>query len=210
MFANLQPRSLNRHRAAFAVTAVFAVLLLPILTAQAATPKQVLNPAMPEILQKVAQQLPDAWHPKQMRNGDVRFRNPVQNLNARIDRHGIHLMAADGFTFNMQLSHFGFNGAFKKPRTGSAQISGVRVDVIHDRDLSEWFINSPVGIEQGFRLMRAFQKPKNGRSWHTRDNFELFFKLSGDWWIWAPPSMPGRFTYLCGIRQAGFSASSKN
>jgi hypothetical protein len=135
---------------------------------------------MPEILEKVAQQLPDAWQPKQMRNGDVQLQNPVQHLNARINRHGIHLMAADGFTFDMQLTHFGFNGALKKPRPGRAQISDVRVAVIHDRDLSEWFINSPVGIEQGFRLMRAFEKPKNGRYGSTRDSFELHFKLSGD------------------------------
>jgi hypothetical protein len=89
-------------------------------------------------------------------------------------------MAADGFTFDMQLTHFGSNGALKKPRPGRAQISDVRVAVIHDRDLSEWFINSPVGIEQGFRLMRAFEKPKNGRYGSTRDSFELHFKLGGD------------------------------
>ena len=182
MFTNLQARSLKRYRAAFAVPAVFAVsiLLLPILSAQAATPKQVLNPAMPEILEKVAQQLPDAWHPKQKRNGDAQLRNPVQHLNARIDRHGIHIMAGDGFTFNMQLTRFGFNGALKKPRPGGVQINGVRVNVIHDHNLSEWFVNSPMGIEQGFRLMGGFEKPKNRRSGSARESFELHFNLSGD------------------------------
>ena len=181
MFAHLQPHSRKRYRATFALPAVLAlsILMLSTLSTQAAAPKQALNPMMPEILEKVAQQLPDVWHPRQMRNGDVQLNNPMQQLNARIDRHGIHLTAADGFTFDMQLTHFGFNGALKKPRPGRAQISGVRVDVIHDRHLSEWFINSPVGIEQGFRLMRAFEEPKNGRQGSERDRFELHFKLSG-------------------------------
>ena len=127
MLANLLPRSRKCYRAAFALPAIFAISLLlsTILTARAAAPKQVLNPAMPEILEKVAQQLPDAWHPKQMRNGDVQLHNPVQHLNTRIDQHGIHIMAGDGFAFNMQLTRFGFNGALKKPQPGGVQVNGV-------------------------------------------------------------------------------------
>lgn len=180
MFANLQPRSRKFYRTIFALPAVFAIsiLLLPIPTAQAAAPKQVLNPAVPAILEKVAQQLPESWHPKRMRNGDVQLHNPVQHLNARIDRSGIHLITKDGMTFNMQLTRFGFNGALKKPRPGSTQINGVRVDVNHDCDLREWFINSPAGIEQGFCLMRAFEKPKNEQHGSARDSFELQFKLN--------------------------------
>jgi hypothetical protein len=182
MFANLQPRSRKCCRADYALPVIFmiSILLLSVLTARAEAPKQALNPMMPEILEKVAQQLPDAWHPKQTRNEDVLLHNPVQHLNARIHRDGIHLIAADGFAFNMQLTHFGFSGALKKPRPGGVQINGVRVNVIHDRDLSEWFVNSPVGIEQGFRLIRAIEKPKNGRYGSVRDNFELHFKISGD------------------------------
>jgi hypothetical protein len=143
MFAHLQLRSRKRYRAAFALPAfmVLSILMLSALCTQAAAPKQALNPMMPEILEKVAQQLPDAWQPKQMRNGDVQLQNPVQHLNARINRHGIHLMAADGFTFDMQLTHFGFNGALKKPRPGRAQISDVRVAVIHDRSIRRWASN---------------------------------------------------------------------
>jgi hypothetical protein len=89
-------------------------------------------------------------------------------------------MAADGFAVNMQLTHFGFSGTLKKTQARGAQISGIRVDVVHDRDLSEWFINSPVGIEQGFRLMRPFAAPKNGPNGSVCGNFELHFKLSGD------------------------------
>ena len=182
MFASLPLSGRKCCRADYALPAIFviSILLLSIITAQAAAPKQALNPMMPEILEKVAQQLPDAWRPKQMRNGDVQLHNPVQQLNARVNRHGIHLVAADGFVFNMQLTHFGFNSALKKTRPGNAQINGVRVDVIHDRDLSEWFINSPVGIEQGFRLMRPFVKTKNGRYENVCDSFELLFKISGD------------------------------
>ncbi len=180
MFADMQPRNVNRQWAAVAVLAAFAVLLFPILTARAAAPKLALNPAMPQILQQVVEQLPDYWHPGQMRNGDVQLRNPVQRLNARIDPQGIRLMCANGFTFSMQLTHFGFKGSLKTTRSGSLQINGVRVEMIHGPDLSEWFINTPVGIEQGFYLMRASQEPKTGAGSHTQNNFELHFKLGGD------------------------------
>ena len=97
MFVSMQSRNRKCCRTDVAIPAIFviSILLLSILTAEAAVPKQPLDPMMPEILEKVARQLPDAWHPRQMPNGDVQLQNPAQQLNARIDRHGIHLVAAD-------------------------------------------------------------------------------------------------------------------
>ena len=56
----------------------------------------------------------------------------------------------------MQLLRFGFNGRLKIPQAGRADIDGVRVDVMHAAGLYEWFINTPLGIEQGFTLMPVF------------------------------------------------------
>jgi hypothetical protein len=135
---------------------------------------------MPQILQEISQQLPDKWHPCPMRNGDVQLHNPVQRLTAHIDGQGIHLKAANGRTLKMRLTHFGFNGRLKTPQTGNVHIHGVRVDVVHDADLREWLINTPLGIEQGFSLMRAFDEPHAGTISGAHHRFELHFKLGGD------------------------------
>ncbi len=180
MVANLQFLKLNRQTAAVAVAAFIAVLLFSIKTAPAAAPNQLLHPTMPQILQEMSQQLPDKWHPRPLRNGDVQLLNPVQRLKAHIDGHGIHLKAANGRTLKMQLTHFGFNGRLKTPQPANVHIHGVRVDVVHDPDLNEWFINTPVGIEQGFSLMRAFDEPHAGAISAAHHRFELHFKLDGD------------------------------
>jgi hypothetical protein len=80
----------------------------------------------------------------------------------------------------MQLTHFGFNGRLKTPQPGSVRIDGVRVNVNHDPDLSEWFVNTPVGIEQGFYLMRAFQEPQKGGDSPALYRFALHFRLDSD------------------------------
>jgi hypothetical protein len=135
---------------------------------------------MPQILQELSKQLPEEWHPCPMRNGDVQLHNPMQRLKAHIDGQGIHLNAANGRTLKMQLTHFGFNGRLKTAQTGNVQIHGVRVDVVHDADLREWFINTPLGIEQGFSLTRAFDEPHAGAISGAHHRFELHFKLDGD------------------------------
>ncbi|MGD8335040.1 MAG: hypothetical protein PVF11_15335, partial [Desulfobacterales bacterium] len=147
MFAILPSCRLNRVGAAVAAAAFLTVLLVSIPAARAASPNQLLHPMLPQILQELSRQLPDDWHPRLMRNGDVQLHNPVQRLKAHIDGQGIHLNSANAFALKMQLTHFGFNGRLKTPQSGNVHIDGVRVDVVHDADLKEWFINTPVGIE---------------------------------------------------------------
>lgn len=180
MFANLQPYKLISRWAAFVTAVLFTLLSSATVSVGATRSKQLLHPAMPKILQQVSAQLPAEWHPRQMRNSDVRLHNPLQRLNAQIDRHGFHLKAQDGFTLKMQLLRYGFNGRLKTPQAGRVDINGVRVDVIHAAGLSEWFINTPIGIEQGFTLTRAFQEPRKGTDASGPYHFELQFKLGGD------------------------------
>ncbi|MDX1708012.1 MAG: FG-GAP repeat protein, partial [Desulfobacterales bacterium] len=159
---------------------MFALLLLPASSVCSTDPTPVLNPAMPQILQQVSAQMPADWHPLQMRNGDVHLHNPLQRLNARINRHGIRLQVQDGFGLKMQLVRFGFNGCLKTPQAGRVDINGVRVDVMHAAGLDEWFINTPIGIEQGFTLMTASNAPHKGPDTSGSHRFELHFELSGD------------------------------
>ena len=180
MFAKLQVNKLIPRRAAFAVTALLALLLLPTVSVCATPSNPVLNPDLPQILQQVSAQMPADWHPLQMHNGDVRFYNPLQRLNAQINRHGIQLEAQDGFTLKMELVRFGFDGHLKTAQSNRVGINGVRVDIMHAAGFSEWFVNTPIGIEQGFTLMPVFAESQNKTIASGPHRFELHFKLGGN------------------------------
>ena len=180
MYTGMQSRMFNWQRAVVSAAAVFITLLLPILAVRAAASKQVLNPALPQILQLMSRELPDDWHPHRLPGGDIHLNNPTQGLMALIDADGIRLKAENGSTLGMQLIRFGFNGHLETPKSGKIRINDTRVEVIHDPDFTEWFINTPIGIEQGFSLMRSFQESPEGIDANTRDLFELHFKLDGD------------------------------
>ncbi|MGD9054819.1 MAG: hypothetical protein PVF38_01695 [Desulfobacterales bacterium] len=180
MFVNFLPLSLNRQSAVFTTFTFVGILLLTVLGAQPAACKPALNTEMPQILQAVSEQLPDEWHPSWMSSGEVKMLNPVQRLNARIDHNGVRLTAANGLRFSMQLTHYGFNSRLQTPQSNRVRINGVRVEVRHDPDLSEWFINTPLGIEQGFYLQRGYHQPEAADDSRTQSNFELHFKIGGD------------------------------
>ncbi len=180
MFAKLHVYKLIPRWTAFAAAALLALLSLLTIAVCTTYATQILNPEMPQILQQVSAQMPADWHPRQMHNGDVHLHNPLQRLNAQIDRHGIHLKVQDRYRLNMRLLRFGFNGRLKIPQAGRADIDGVRVDVMHAAGLCEWFINTPLGIEQGFTLMPVFAESQKETDASGSHLFELHFELGGD------------------------------
>lgn len=181
MFVNFLPLDLKRPSAVFATSRLFVgILLLTVLSARPAVCKPALNTELPQILQAVSEQLPEEWHPRRMPGGQVKIMNPVQRLDARIDRNGVRMTAASEFTFHMQLSHYGFDSDLQIPSSNRVAINGVRVEVRHDPDLSEWFINTPLGIEQGFYLKRGYHQRAVASESAVRSNFELHFKMGGD------------------------------
>ena len=181
MFSNFPSHNLNRKSVVFPTSRlIVGILVLMVLSAQPAICKPALNTELPLILQAVSEQLPAEWHPRQMHSGEIKMVNPVQRLDARIDRNGVRMTAAKGFTFNMQLTHYGFNGNLQTPKSYHVRINGVRVEVRHDPDLSEWFINTPLGIEQGFYLKRGYHRPATVDDSRAHSSFELHFEIGGD------------------------------
>jgi hypothetical protein len=181
MFVNFLPLNMNRPSAGLPTSMLlFGILLLTVLTAQPAVSKPALNTDLPQILQSISEQLPAEWHPRQMRSGAVKILNPVQRLDARIDRNGVRMTAANGWSFSLQLTHYGFGSDLQTPQSNRIRINGVRVEVRHDPDLSEWFINTPLGIEQGFYLKRGQHQPATVDRSRAQSNFELHFKIGGD------------------------------
>ena len=161
------------------LAAAFCAFFMLILPARAATPKTVYGPDLPALLQVVAEQLPAEWHPQRMENGDVQLDNPVHRFKALINQEGIEIRSENGFTFGLELVRFGFGRALNMPRSGAARINGVRVELSHDPDLVEWFINTPAGVEQGFRLTQAPQEQKGDSISQPGGDFELNFTLRG-------------------------------
>lgn len=180
MFAKFMPFHPFRQWAAVQTFVFVALLLLSILAPQRAMPMQTSNTMMPQILQAISEQLPAGWHPKQMHDGDLNMQNPSQGLNARINGDGIRMTAANRFSINMQLTRYGFDGNLKAPHAGSVRINGVRAEMVHGPDLSEWFVNTPLGIEHGFYLRRSSDQPQKTDGARAQGNFELHFKLGGD------------------------------
>ena len=172
MFVNIMSRNVNRQSAVLATTTVFVgFMLLTVLSARPAICKPASNTELPQILQAVSEQLPAEWHPRQMHSGQINMINPVQRLVAGIDRHGVRMRSANGFTLHMQLTHYGFSGNLQTAKSYQARMNGVRVEVRHDADLSEWFINTPLGVEQGFYLRRGYRRPAAGDGARAKSNF---------------------------------------
>ena len=180
MAVNILHFKLKRQSAVLQTSIFVGIIWLVVFGAQPAVGKPALNAGLPQILQAVSEQLPDEWHPGRMRGGKVKMNNPVQRLDARIDRNGVRMTTANGFTLSMRLTHYGFNGNLQTPKSTRASINGVRVEVHHDPGLSEWFINTPLGIEQGFYLKRGCHDPATVSESPTQSNFELHFKIGGD------------------------------
>ncbi len=180
MVVNFLLFNLKRQSVVLQTSIFVGLILFAALGAQPASAKPALNTELPQVLQAVSEQLPDEWRPGRMHSGEVKIHNPVQRLDARIDHNGVRMTAANGFTLSMQLLHYGFNGHTQTPKSYRARINGVRVEVRHDPDLSEWFINTPLGIEQGFYLKRGYCGPATADESITQSNFELHFKIGGD------------------------------
>jgi hypothetical protein len=180
MFVYFRSCNLNRPTAVLQITMLAGILLITVLTARPSVAKQAFSTHMPRILQAISEQLPDGWHPRRMRGGAVKMHNPMQRLKARIDRHGVHLTAANGCYLNMQLIQYGFNGSLQTPQSNRVEINDTRVEVIHDPGLSEWFLNTPVGIEQGFYLKQGHLQKTIPDNMLAHRNFELHFKMGGD------------------------------
>ncbi|MGD2099837.1 MAG: hypothetical protein PVG35_19850, partial [Desulfobacterales bacterium] len=171
---------LNRQSAAFQSSLFIGILLIIAITAQPAFGRPALNTKTPQILQAVSERLPDGWHPSLISNDAAEMDNPAQRLNVRIDRNGLRVTTANGYTFSMQLTQYGFGGNLQTPEFNRVHVHGVRVEVIHDPDLRGWFINTPLGIEQGFYLKSGYRQPATAIDSLTQNNFELHFKMAGD------------------------------
>lgn len=108
----------------------------------------------PVVARAMAQHLPDSW---QVRSdaGGAAFCNPAQQLDARLRNENAIFRLSDGRTFALQLNGYRLD-AHALPLNARPvfrrEASGARARV--SSGVAEWYVNSPLGIEQGFTLDR--------------------------------------------------------
>ncbi len=107
----------------------------------------------------------------QAADGGFSATNPHQNLAARFAPGGVEVRHG-GSRWAMTLLGWGYGDAIAKLDAATPQASSNRVEYRHD-SLTEWYVNGPIGIEQGFTLNQAPGK-SNGRP------LTIALTLSGD------------------------------
>jgi hypothetical protein len=79
--------------------------------------------------------------------------NPVQRPNARFDRSGV-VVAARGGRLGLRLAGAGYGSALHPVGGAAPRAAGDRVAFARG-NLAEWYVNGPLGLEQGFTIANA-------------------------------------------------------
>lgn len=89
--------------------------------------------------------------------------NPKHGLSSRIDRVGLRLTVRtpekESFSTRWKLMELGYGGNRQTVSAGQLQRDGQRAEIVRGGlGLTEWFVNSPDGLEHGFTLL---ERPVN-------------------------------------------------
>jgi hypothetical protein len=76
--------------------------------------------------------------------------NAAQRLNAGFDSHEVRLRHPEG-DIRFHLTEYGYGGRLMKPAPGSLSASADRLEYQRG-NLTEWYMNTSQGLEQGFTL----------------------------------------------------------
>jgi IPT/TIG domain/FG-GAP repeat len=103
--------------------------------------------------------------------------NPAQRLGLRFARSGVQLssLAAPGAGLRLRLGSVGYGTALRALDETAPRRSGDRVVYAH-AGVSEWYVNGPLGLEQGFTLAR----PPSALPARRSTTLTLAVTLSGD------------------------------
>jgi len=110
---------------------------------------QALVPALDQVL---ARNLPDTWQAIRTAQG-AQLTNPNQYLSVSLDNRGLHLISNGHNGVTMQLIDYmqGMQHAALQ-QNATPQLHNTQASLNHGAGLTEWYLNSPIGIEQGFTM----------------------------------------------------------
>lgn len=111
----------------------------------------------PVVARTLAADAPQVWRAAPAGRDALGFHNPAQQLSARFDRRGARLRL-DGErrgSVELRLVALHRGGVDRPVASGAPSYTGTRVEIPHGGGLTEWYLNSPLGVEQGFTFARA-------------------------------------------------------
>ena len=108
---------------------------------------------VPAVAQTLASRSPDTWYARDT-GKTVLFSNPAQRLTMRFDRHGATLELDDKQFTHVTLNMTGYRSEHSTHPVlaGAPAVHGNRVEFARGSGITEWYVNSPLGVEQGFKL----------------------------------------------------------
>jgi uncharacterized repeat protein (TIGR01451 family) len=131
---------------------------------------------VPAVAQILAADSPAIWRSHTVGKHTTVFYNPSQHLIASFNRHGAILQFGDQQHDRIAMQLVAWRSEnFVQPITQeSPSTKGNRVTLAHGHGFTEWYVNSPLGVEQGF----TFDAPsKSTVSGHSQ---ALVFSLHGN------------------------------
>jgi len=78
--------------------------------------------------------------------------DPAQTLLVSSTRNGVEIGSSQqSWRMGMKLAGIGYGQKLRNISTGSARVNGNRIEIPHS-SVTEWYVNKPEGIEQGFTV----------------------------------------------------------
>jgi hypothetical protein len=138
-------------------------------------PQDPLSPGLAEALTASLQEnLPAVYHPKS-KSGCVQALNQAHRMNLTFTATGPHVRDVEGdWTWEMSLVRFGREGYLKPVPAASVVCDKGRVEYRRGPNLTEWYLNTALGVEQGFTIS---QRPATSE--HRFSPLVLDIRLSG-------------------------------
>jgi hypothetical protein len=128
---------------------------------------------LPVLVQAMKDEIPQCYHIGTSVKGRLIANNPSQRLSFGFSNRGIEVSTVQGNRWGMHLLSYGFDGEAVPLEPVSPKGQGARVEYEHN-GMTEWYINSPYGLEQGF----TFKAPVEAKAKRLR----LSFSLEGEVW----------------------------
>lgn len=128
---------------------------------------------MPAVTRTLAAQNPHLWRARTTPKHDVILNNPTQELSASFNHQGMQMQFGSGRhgRLEMQLVALRSANVSYAITTGTPTTKGPSVEISHGHGLTEWYVNSPLGVEQGFTLAEPLT---------AGDSLALVFRLKGN------------------------------
>lgn len=135
---------------------------------------------LPVLARTLATQSPQIWNAKAAGREALMLRNPAQHFSTLVNPQGMQLELDSHARQRLAIELLGLrSGGCYRPVAGAApRVTAARVTIPHGQGLTEWYVNSPLGLEQGFTLSHP-PAPGDSLTLVLRLHSQLAPKLQG-------------------------------